>query len=49
MSVAVFNIAKLKDASGANIEPLHEYVPGVIRCVLSLVAVFQDTVLNDFV
>lgn len=46
MSVAVFNIAKSKDAFGANIEPLHEYVPGVIRCVVSFVAAFQDTVFN---
>lgn len=32
-STAVFNIAKAKDASGKEIEPLHEYLHGLIRQV----------------
>ena len=31
MSAAVFNIAKAKDKHGNEIEPVHDYVPGVIR------------------
>lgn len=31
MSTAVFNITKAKDASGKEIEPIHEYLPGLIR------------------
>lgn len=49
MSVAVFNIARSKDASGADIKPLHEYVPGFIRYIQYLAAVFHDTVLIDFI
>lgn len=35
MSVAVFDITKSKDELGNDIEPLHEYVPGLIAFVLS--------------
>lgn len=31
MSTAVFNITKAKDVSGKEIEPIHEYLPGLIR------------------
>ena len=31
MSAAVFNIAKAKDQYGNEIEPIHDYVSGVIR------------------
>lgn len=31
MSVAVFDICKLKDKFGNDVEPLHEYVSGLIR------------------
>lgn len=34
MTVAVFNIKKAKDEAGHDIEPLCEYTPGIIRCVL---------------
>lgn len=34
MSVAVFDITKSKDELGNEIEPLHEYVPGLIAYVL---------------
>lgn len=33
MSVATFDITKSKDEDGHDIEPLHEYVPGLIRSV----------------
>lgn len=33
MSVAVFDFTKSKDELGNDIEPLHEYVPGVIAFV----------------
>lgn len=32
-STAVFNISKAKDVSGKEIEPLHEYLHGLIRQV----------------
>lgn len=33
MSVAVFNITKAKDKLGNDIEPLYDYVPGLIMSV----------------
>lgn len=47
MSIAVFNITKSKDACGNDIEPLHEYVGGVIRYALSLLGCCDSRVTHS--
>lgn len=34
MTAASFDISKAKDESGQEIEPVHEYTPGLLRQVL---------------
>ena len=41
MTVAAFNILKAKDESGREIEPVHEFTPGLIRYSRSILLPFQ--------